>query len=321
MNILENLYVVESPTDLLILKLGLFISLIFALSFLALLFGSTIFSVVHFSKAKSENDDSLLAYSKLISGLVTKVWFRMLFGILPMFAFIFFFTQLYAEQIPTASGNLLLAFILFLIGLCSAVFYKTVFSSTNVKEITNTFPVKVAWLGIILIFVSAFIFVAYFQASIVNGEESFFSILFSANSLLYFMLFISLSFGLTAAVVVAKLNGNTEEKFTEYGKYFSAQTGMIFSFLHPLLFALIILSVPIGGLSLLYFGIAAFALLLMLISSIQFYYSFKNSDSRSTSIVFVFILLFSLLVYSVQLSSETSSKKEIIKKGELELFS
>ncbi len=321
MNILENLYVVESSTDLLILKLGLFISLIFALSFLALLLGSTIFSVVHFSKAKSNNDNSILAYSKFTSGLVTKMWFRMLFGVLPMFASIFFFTQLYADRIPTASGNLLLAFILFMLGLCSAVFYKTLFSSEDVKEITNTFPAKIAWVSIGFLLLAAFILVSYLQLTVANGEGSFFAILFSSNSLLYFMLFISLSFGLTAAVVVAKLNRNAEKSFTEYGRYFSAQTGMIFSFLHPLLFTIIILSVPLSGLSFLYFGIASVVLLLMLISSIQFYYSFKSSETRSTSIVFVFVLLLSFLVYSVQLSSETSSKKEMIQKGELELFS
>ena len=321
MNILENLYVVESSTDLLILKLGLFVSLIFALSFLALLFGSTLFSLVHYSKAKANNDNSLFAYSKFVSALVTKMWFRMLFGVLPMFASIFFFTQLYAEKIPSAAGNLLLAFILFMLGLCSSVFYKTLFSSDNISEITNTFPSKIGWLSIVFTSLAGFILISYLQLPIANGNDSFFSILFSSNSLLYFMLFISLSFGSTAAVVVAKLNRNTERSYSEYARNFSAQTGIIFSFLHPLLFTLIILSIPLSGLSFLYFGIAALILLLMLVSSIQFYYSLKNSTTRSTSIVFVFVLLLSMLIFSIESSNEMSVKKELIQENTIGLFS
>jgi len=321
LNILENLYTIESSSDLLILKLGLYLSLAFAIPFLALLFTSTRFSIIHFKKAKSLQNDDYLAFSKFLSEIVTKFWFRFLFGVLPMFGAVFFYTQLYAKQIPGAAGNLLLAFILFMVGLCLIVFSKSVFTSEKIEEITNTFPMKVSCIGTFLVLFASFILLAYLQLPISRGGDSFLQVLFSANSIMYLLLFISLAFGLTSAVIVAKLNRSTQKNYTDYGRSFATQTGMIFSFLHPLLYVLIILSTPVQGLSFMYFGAATIVLLLMLFGSIQFYAGFKEKDSRSTSIVLVFVLIISVMIYSSQVASETAAKKEIIQKGEVELFS
>jgi len=321
LNILKNLYSINSTSDLLVLKFGLFISLTFAFVFLALLLGSTIFSLVHFSKAKTNNDNTIFAFSKFVSGLVTKMWFRFLLGFLPMLGSVFFFTQLYAEKIPSAPSAMLIAFILFLLGLCSILIYKNLYKTENVNEITNTFLPTLAWLGIGLISVSSFILVAYLQASILGNKEGFFAILFSPSAILYFFLFVSLSFGLTSGVIIAVLNRTNEGIYKSYARYFSTYSGLIFSFLHPLLFVLIVLSTPVNSLSFLYFGISALVLLLMLLTAIQFYYSYKNSKAKTTSIVFLFVLLISFLVYSTNISSEVASKKEMLQKHRVELFS
>ena len=60
----------------------------------------------------------------------------------------------------------------------------------------------------------------------------------------------------------------------------------------------------------------------MLITSVQFYNSYKDQDSNSTSIVLVFLLLISVLIYTGQISSENSQRKSTIKnKIHIEMFS
>ncbi|MEE9431163.1 MAG: hypothetical protein V3V16_08990, partial [Melioribacteraceae bacterium] len=77
-----------------------------------------------------------------------------------------------------------------------------------------------------------------------------------------------------------------------------------------------------SALSFSFFATIVLALLLMLITSIQFYNEYRNENSTSTSIVLVFLLLFSVLIFSGQISSENSQRKNSVKSGEqIEIFS
>jgi len=312
-NFLENLFVIENLADIAILKFGLFSALVVALPFVSLLLGSILFSLFNL------NDEDK-SYAKFLSGLViNKMWFRILFGVLPFFAVVFFFTQLYSGEITSASGSLLISFILFMGGLCLSVLYKS-----NIKF--NGAGSLFGWLGFLLTFLSAYILVAYTQQignSFIGDSGSFLDILFSASSILYFILFLSLTFSITSAVVLGKVNQTISfEGYSNDWREYVLKTGMLFSFVQPLILVLIVVSTPNSSLSFSFFGMTTLALLLMLITSIQFYNEYRNENSTSTSIVLVFLLLFSVLIFSGQISSENNLRKDSIKKGEqVEIFS
>ncbi|MCP5063028.1 MAG: hypothetical protein GY936_11270 [Ignavibacteriae bacterium] len=314
MNFLDNLYVIENLADIAILKFGLFISLLLTLPFVSILFGSILFSLLNLNK------DS--AYSKFLAELViNKMWFRILFGVLPFFGIVFFYTQLYSNNIPSASGSLLSAFLLFVVGLCSSVMYKSKFSSDK-QNSGSLF----GWLGLVFTLLSIFILIGYVQAlatSYSNITDSFWEIVFSSNAMIYFMLFISISFSVTSAVVLGKVNKyKSFEGYSNYWKEYALKTGIIFNFVQPFLLVLIVVSTPTSALSFSFFGTIVLALLLMLITSVQFYISYRDQDSNGTSIVLVFLLLISVLIYTGQISSENSQRKSTIKnKTQIEMFS
>jgi len=321
-NFLENLYVIENLADIAVLKYGLFISLVLALPFVSILFGSILFSLLHLSKSADYDNEEYFSYSKFLAEFVTKkMWFRILFGVLPFFGVTFFYTQLYSNNIPSASVSLLTAFLLFVVGLCSSVMYKSKFSSDK-QNSGSIF----GWIGVIFTSLSVFVLIGYIQASatsFVNIADSFWSIVFSSNAMMYFMLFISISFSVTSAVVLGKVNKyKSYEGYSNYWKEYALKTGMIFNFVQPFLLVLIVVSTPTSALSFSFFGTIVLALLLMLITSVQFYNSYRDQNSNSTSIVLVFLLLISVLIYTGQISSENSQRKSTIKnKVQIEMFS
>ncbi len=313
MDFLENLFVINNLADIAILKFGLFSALVVTLPFVSLLLGSTLFSLTNLS-----NEDN--SYAKFLSEIVTKkMWFRILFGVLPFFGAVFFYIQLYASEISSASGSLLSAFVFFVVGLRFSVLFKSNLKSNNRGSIFG-------WLGFVFTLASAFILVGYVQhlsSSFLSNSDSLVDILFSINSILYFILFMSLSFSITSAVVLGKLNRTISvEGYTKYWREYVLKTGMIFNFIQPLLLVLITISTDSSALSFSFFATIVLALLLMLITSIQFYNEYRNENSTSTSIVLVFLLLFSVLIFSGQISSENSQRKNSVKSGEqIEIFS
>jgi len=323
LNLLQNLFVPESVTDIFILKFGLFFSLLLVLPYLSMLVGSLLFSLLHITKSRDYNNTEYKDFAKYSIELVTnKMWMRIIFGILPFFGVAYFYSQLYASNL-SAAENLFFGFLLFVAGLCISVIYKGSFkfqdNSADISKV-KTF-VKSGWFGFFILLIAVYIVVGYLQTAVTplaNSNTSLMAVLFSTVSGIYFLLFLAISFSITSAVIVARLNrASTDYSFIIYAKEFSTKTGILFAFLQPLLFVLAILSVSNYSLSFSFFFASLLALLIMMIISIQFYTNYRKQNLKNTSIVFLFLLLFSILIYSSQLASEKVGNREAVKQGKV----
>ncbi len=341
MDFLSNLYAIESGTDIFIVKFGLFISLLLLLPFLSILTGSLFFSLLHVTKSKVYNNVSYLAFAKYqIEVITNRMWVRLFFGVLPFFFIAFFYSQLYTTSSFNIPENLFYAFLLFLVGLCISVLYKNSFKikevndaiesgNIDIKKLNNSkskFLQIGGWIAFLLLLISSFILIGYLKLAIIPNSmlpSSIMEVLFSVSSIAYYLLFLSISFSITSAIQVARMNRTKFDYiFKKYSKDFSTKTGMLFTFIQPLIFVLNLLSVNSHSLSFALFISSIFVLLFMLIISIQFYLNYRDKNLKSTSIVFAFMLLFVFLIYNVQISSERAHKKEAVKSGKiLEIFS
>lgn len=321
MNILQNLFAPDSITDLFILKFGLYFSLLLLLPFISLVIGSLLFSLLHVTKAKVYQNSNYYDFAKFTSELaVKKMPIRILFGVLPFLGAAFFYSQLYAQQ-SGAPENLFFAFLIFLAGICLSVLYKNSFKLINDSEKIEqkrTFN-KSGWFGLVLIFAASYILISYLQLGLErNFSEIFniFGIVFTTNSILIYLLFLVISFSLTSALVLTRLNRQKDQyNFYEYGQEFSAKTGILFNFIQPLIYVLFIFSVANYALSFSFFVTSILILLVMLLISVQFYVRYRKQNLKNTSIVFFFLLLFSMLIYNNQLTTEKVKNFEDVKTG------
>lgn len=334
MNILNNLISVESVTDLFIVKYGLFLSLIFYIPFISVLLGSLLYSLVNYRKGKMLNSNLYLSFAKFCADLVlSKFWLFVLAGVFFISAVTFFYIQLYSNL---NTENLVFGLFLNFAGLILAATYRGSFSIFNISnsEVTNS---EIAgknkslntlyyggWLGFILLMVSSYIYITYINFAIIkNSTVNPLNILFNNYGIINYLLFLSVSFSITPALIGAMANKNQNTlSFRKYANDFSTKSGILFSVVQPILFVLIIFSVSENVLSFSYFVSSILVLTLMLISSVQFYLWYKGNLLKKKNIVLTLVLILFMLVYHSQLNNEKVNQKFDLKNGKvINLFS
>lgn len=342
MDILKNIVSPQSPTNVLLLKYLLFLTLMILLPYLSVIISTTLFSIMHFAKGKKTGNRNYLIFSSELVGMFTKNKLMALaLGVLPLLSLMFLFSQLLLSADVNVNSNLLFTLILLIVALIYLYTYKysfrlkNIFNLVNIEEAANNNLVKEfedfqksnskllsksGTIGFILLVIVVYLLVGVLQlvtdSSKWISDNSIFHILFSTNTLIYFLFFISFSFAITCAVIIFKYFRREAEPrdkdYLEYVKTFSLKTGLIFTFIQPLLFVLSVLSIANSSLSFSIFIAAGIALGLMLIISIIFYIMYKESKTNlGGSAVFVFLLLFSVIIYKDQLAFDTTSKTVI----------
>lgn len=324
MNILSSILAPESLAGIFVIKFGLFISLLILIPFMTIFIGSQLFALVHIAKSKLYGKSVYFEFSGYCSRLVTKnYWITLVFGIIPFIGVTFF----YSQKMSQIGDILQLSFILFLIGISLSLIFSKNLENTllNGDNSGRTYSI-IGWLATPLLTFSSLILITIIQLSIIPGFskiDSIFYVIFSIKNIIFFLLFLAMSFSLTSSVLLARMNRTKENySYKLYGKEFAEKTGILFTFIQPLLYLLIIFSVDRSALSFSFFISSIFVLVLMLITTVQFYLNYKNSELRGTTIVFLSLLLIGFIVYSTQLRTETIEKKEAVKKGiVIEIFS
>ncbi len=151
-------------------------------------------------------------------------------------------------------------------------------------------------------------------------ENSLFDLIYSSSTLLYFLFYLAFSISLTSASILYKYFKSDSKKYDqEYlnlVKNFALKTGLIFTFVQPLLFVLSFLSSSKSALSFEVFIIAAITLSLMLVISIMFYIMYKESKMNlGGSTVLVILILAATLIHQDQLAFETNNQVSIYEQG------
>ncbi len=137
MNLLDTLVIPQPDYNLNLLNVLLIIALGIFVVFSATLFGSTILSVYFKRKSKSFNDDAsklALSYSELVTD---KNMYAFGLGVIPFLSIIFIYIQLLHKANGDISIYLLLAFVLYLVGLITAFNYRKAFSLAKIFDNVN----------------------------------------------------------------------------------------------------------------------------------------------------------------------------------------
>jgi len=137
MNLLDTLVIPQPDYNLNLLNVLLIIALGIFVVFSATLFGSTILSVYFKRKSKSFNDEAsklALLYSELVTD---KNMYAFGLGVIPFLSIIFIYIQLLHKANGDVAIYLLLAFVLYLVGLITAFNYRKAFSLAKIFDNVN----------------------------------------------------------------------------------------------------------------------------------------------------------------------------------------
>ncbi|MCB9209717.1 MAG: cytochrome c [Ignavibacteriales bacterium] len=352
MDILQNIVYPQSSTHIQLLEYLLFVTLLILLPYLSVMIGTTFFSVMHFSKGKRSGNRKHLIFSReLIDIFTVNKGLSFSLGIIPMLSIMLIMGQLLLHSDLNVNGQLFFALILLVIGLIYIYTFKYSFRLKNIFNLINKSDFtessllkeyeglqksnskllsKSGYIGLLLIAFAALILIGVLQivadSSKWASDNSLVNILFSTNTILYFLFYLAFSFSITSAAIIFKYFKTESKKhnqdYLDFVKSFALKTGLIFTFIQPLLFVITVLSSPKSSLSFSIFIAVGIVLTFMLIVSIMFYIMYKESKTNlGGSTVLVFLILISVIIYKDQLAIQRTSilQKENLTK-EYQLF-
>lgn len=342
MDILQNLVFPQSPTNILLLKYLLFLTLLLLLPYLSVMLGTTLFSVIHFNKGKKTgNRDYLVFANELIDLFTINKGMSLSLGLVPLISIMFIFSQLLLGSNLNVTSLLVFAIILMIIATIYVYTYKFSFRLKNLFSLVNdsnnsdknvlhdfeglqksnsSLLSKSGVIGFILLSIVAYMVIGVLQVVVDtaswNGNLTIWNILLSVNTILYFLFYLAMSFSITTTAIVFKYFKNSSKEYDvnylNYVKSFALKTGLIFTFVQPLLYVITLISGPSTSLSFPIFIVSAIALALMLIVSIIFYLMYKDGSTHlGGSAVLVFLILIAVIIYRDQLAFDTSSQTQI----------
>ena len=343
MDELNSLVFPQSPNHLMLLEYLFFLTLLLLLPYLSVIMGTTLFSIMQFSKGNKDGDRNRLIFAKdLIDIFTVNKVMSIALGIIPIISLTFILAQLLYSSNLNFTSDLLFTLILFAVSLVYVYTYKysfklkNIFNLVNVDDISNQNVInefeglqksnakllsKSGLIGFILLLVVAYILVGIFKyISSAATENTLFDLIFSTNTFLYFLFYIAFSISITCAAIIFKFfktgTKNYSPEYLNLVKNFTLKTGLIFTFIQPLLFVISFISSPNSSLSFSIFITGGITLALMLIISVMFYLMYKDSQTNlGGATVLVFLLLAASLIRADQLAFETKNQVNLYEQG------
>ena len=182
--------------------------------------------------------------------------------------------------------------------------------------------------GLIFLILAVYLFVGSVQLAMDTERwksgNNLLSLFFSFSTLIDYLQFIAGSFAITSALILYRFfRPNTEvvftdEKYKSFIKSFALKTGLIATICLPVIVVLIVLVRPINSLSYSFFFTAVVVLILLLLAAILLYMMLKESIvtsggagvKYSSSLIYLLVLIFALLVIKDQFAFDTSTKMQ-----------
>ncbi|MCB9250545.1 MAG: hypothetical protein H6613_19390 [Ignavibacteriales bacterium] len=184
MDELNSLVFPQSPNHLMLLEYLFFLTLLLLLPYLSVIMGTTLFSIMQFSKGNKDGDRNRLIFAKdLIDIFTVNKVMSIALGIIPIISLTFILAQLLYSSNLNFTSDLLFTLILFAVSLVYVYTYKysfklkNIFNLVNVDDISNQNVInefeglqksnakllsKSGLIGFILLLVVAYILVGIF---------------------------------------------------------------------------------------------------------------------------------------------------------------
>ena len=341
MEILENIALPQSALNIELLSYLIVITLLILLPYICVLFGSTLLSIMFNRKGRGYANNTYIKFSKKLIDLVTFNKSAVIgLTIVPIFSLTFIYVQFLQNTGADVFSHMLFAIVILFSALILIFTFKYSFHLSDIlnlidtekthdlhdfqiyKEKTNSLLLKSGPIGFIFMTVSMYIIIGvvkYASDSTSWAEhKSLSDIVFSAQTLIPFLYFVSLSLATTSITILYiffkpdseySLKTNTESIFI---RNFALKTAMIFTLVQPVLFMLELFTVPKIALSSSIFGITVFILGLLLLQASFFYFMLKDNDVKYRKGVFVLsLLIFVFIAIKEQTAFDTSSQLQV----------
>lgn len=348
MDFLENIALPQSFQQIELLSYLILLTLVILLPYLGLLFGSTILSIMFNRKGRVYKNNIYIKFSKDLIDLITlNISSAFALGLLPILSIAFILAQLMQGSGSDITGDIIFSLFLLFSAIISIFTFKGSFELYSIVELcssnrsndeslkdnfdfynkTNSkFLLRSGLFGLILLSFSIYIFIAAFNfasnSARWGSKVSISELLFSPESIISFISFVSLSLVITAVMVLYKLfkPGSQNEKLnTDYSKYvkkFSLNTAIIFTIAQPILYAINLMSTPKVALNNSIFVISMIIIFILFVLTIMFYYMIKESHLKYRSnALFIMFILFLLISIKKQVAFDTSSQIQYKKMG------
>lgn len=339
MDFLENAVLPQSAHHMVLLKYLLALTFLIVLPYFTLLIGSSLLSVYYNSKSKRSDNTYYSKFSKQLIDLVTfNKSMSFGFGVVPILSAIFCYAQLLHMTDSGVPQNIFISLIFFLTGIVLIYTYKY---SSHINDIlgkikesdeeSDIYKLKAAKLlnktgkyGLVLLLVSAYLFIGSIELAIDSsrwGEDSsLLGIILSINTLTYFLYFIAASISVTSAVLLYfyfRPNYEWQENdpnYKNFVKKFALTRGLIATLILPALIVLNVFVTPAVALNGIVFGSIVIILFIVLLIANLFYLMLKESNTKfSSSVIYLFVILFTFLVIKEQAAFSTSTQNQFQK--------
>ncbi len=350
MEFLDKLVLPQSSEHLELLHYISILLMSILIPYLSLIFGGTILSLNYFRKSYAKNNATYLKLAKDVLQIVSVNNFTALaLGILPLFSLILVYSQIFHKTATHHTTDLFLAFLFVTVGLLFIYTFRLTFSldlilknleEGKVPEISKQDFAKIkissakilpryGYFGIVFLFAGIWLLTGVLtSAANFNYWQptSFISMLFSIKTIVYLLLFISFSFGLTGSFILFyvffwnKENYQFEESYREFFIKINSKLVYSSSLFIPLLSLIYIYLIPKVYLSANIFAFSFFVLALVLIALSLNHYVLNKSKIGYNSLVFFFLLLavFSMIVQKEILIKNATESNALVLSAEYE---
>ncbi|HPN38028.1 MAG TPA: c-type cytochrome [Melioribacteraceae bacterium] len=339
MNFLDNLVLPQSGEHLQLLNYLLALSLFVLIPYLSILLGFSYLSSKFYKLGIKENKDEYIKVAKIIIDSVTFNKVMVLgFGLIPLLTSGLIIIQVLYLRDLHLEYYFYISIISFLIAAIFIYSFKHSLSiylvtkrilkdDSDINEIkivkdystkTQLMNKKYPTWSFVFLLISTYFLIAALQLSSNNliwQKVGFFDVLFSLNTVFYFLSFVALTILLSYSIFLYLLKKNEDiilrEYFIKLNKF--GITGNIISVItYIIIISLKVVFTPLTGLSTDYFILLIFTLAILLVIAINLYRMLKESKFESiNSIIFLSILIVLLGVVQNTSAFSVSTNKEI----------
>lgn len=345
MEFLENSVLPQSAHHLELLKYLVVLAFLLLIPYMSTLLGTTFLSVIFNRKGNKSGNHFHLKFSKELVDIVTfnkSVVFAL--GIVPFLSVIFAYAQLFHLTPTVILSGFIFSSILLIVALVLVYVYKhsfhlqdlldslstkTIKSKTTGDDIasdaesyrskTKKLYYKSGLWGVIFLLVSFYLLAASIGMTFESElweSESFYGLIFSFHSILYFLFYVGFAFVFTSAVILFyyfrfKNGKQYDTQYLAFVRSYSTYSGMIIILLLPLLIVIGLLTTPSVALSGTAVWFALISITLLLVIAVLFYTTLKEEHNKYVSLtVYLLIAFIGISLLKDQFSFSTASAKQ-----------
>ena len=306
MNFISSLINTPTKEHLLLNHYIIIVLTLLFLTYMGILFGSTLLSLIYLNRSRSEENPFFLRLSKdLATTFIGNKSLGIVLGILPSFVLLIAFSQILFDASILISQYFLYVFIFTTIAIIFAHLYK---NSLNTEDKTD--QVRNLWGSLTIISLVLMVFTFFSSTSLILFPSHWtlvhmqIPVFFDFNLVIRFSIFFVAALAITGSAIIffyfnwSGGKENIDKEYSDYVRKLGGGLALGFTLALPLLIVWYFKTIPPLAERFAAYWIAVAILIVLLIIANLLYLLLKNSNVRYGSSIFV-LLITALLMMSV----------------------